>query len=85
VVVSGEEGVVKPEPEIYRRCLERNGLAAGDCVFIDDNADNVAVARRMGIDGILFTEPRSLATKLRARGLPVRPRTGPQDGAGASG
>jgi len=71
VVVSGEEGVVKPDPEIYRRCLERNGLAAGDCVFIDDSADNVAAARRMGIDGVQFTDPPSLRAALRARGIPV--------------
>jgi len=71
VTVSSEEGVIKPDPEIYRRCLGRNGLAAGDCIFIDDSADNVAAARNLGIDGILFTGPEALRGELHSRGLKV--------------
>ncbi len=69
VVVSSEEGVIKPDPEIYRRCLDRNGLLAAECVFIDDSADNIAAAGALGIDGILFTDPPALAAALRARRL----------------
>jgi 2-haloacid dehalogenase len=70
VVVSGHERLVKPDPAIYRLCLERNGLAATDCVFVDDSPANVATAAALGIDAICFTGPEALAAELARRGLP---------------
>lgn len=55
-VVSGEEGVVKPDPEIYRIMLdvlahETGGVTRpGDVIFFDDRQDNVEAARALGID-----------------------------------
>jgi 2-haloacid dehalogenase len=72
VVVSGHERMVKPDPAIYRLCLDRNGLRAAECVFVDDNAANVEGARAVGIDAIRFTGPEALAGELERRGLPVR-------------
>lgn len=69
VLVSGQEGLLKPNASIYRRLLERHGLAAGDCLFIDDSPANVEGARAVGIDAILFTDAEALATALRQRGL----------------
>ena len=69
VVVSGHEGMLKPEPGIYRRCLDRNGLEAGRSVFIDDSAANVAGAAALGIDALHFTSASALAAALAARGL----------------
>jgi len=37
IVVSGEEGVIKPDPRIFRILLERCRIAPGEAVFIDDN------------------------------------------------
>lgn len=54
LVVSGREKVIKPDPRIYRILLDRYGLKADECVFIDDNADNVAGAEAVGIRGIRF-------------------------------
>ncbi len=71
VVVSGEERLVKPDPAIYRLCLERNGLAPRDCIFIDDSPHNVAAADALGIDGIVFTDPESLRRDLSERGFPL--------------
>lgn len=71
VVVSGDEKLIKPDPAIYRCLLDRNGLAAGDCIFIDDSPVNIDAANAMGIDGILFTGPDALGRALRERGLPV--------------
>jgi 2-haloacid dehalogenase len=71
VVVSGDERLVKPDPAIYRLCLTRNGLAAGDCVFVDDSAANVEAAAALGIDAIRFTGPEALAAALEERGLPT--------------
>jgi len=69
VVVSAHEGLIKPDPAIYRLCLERNGLAAGDCIFIDDSPHNIAAANEVGIDGIVFTDPETLRNDLSKRGF----------------
>ena len=63
-VVSGYEGVVKPSPEIYRLLLDRFGLSASECAFIDDNPVNVAAAEALGIRGILFKDAASLRSLL---------------------
>lgn len=54
IVVSGDEKVAKPDPKIYRILLERYGLVPGECVFLDDNADNVKAAEALGINAIRF-------------------------------
>ncbi len=71
VVVSAEEGLVKPDPAIFERFLERNGLEAGACVFIDDSPRNIEGARGVGMDAIHFTDPEVLRRELAKRGLPV--------------
>ena len=53
-VVSCEEHVVKPEPEIYRRLIERYGLNAKETLFIDDRKENVEAAIAMGWQGFHF-------------------------------
>ncbi len=69
IVVSGDERILKPEAAIFRICLDRNGLAAQDCLFIDDVAHNVEGARSVGIDALLFTSPAQLESDLAARGF----------------
>jgi 2-haloacid dehalogenase len=69
IVVSGDEKLMKPDAAIYRLCLDRNGLAAGNCIFIDDQPKNVAAAAALGIDAIHFQTPAQLEHDLTARGL----------------
>ena len=64
IVISGYEGVTKPGPEIYNLFLKRYSLRASDCVFIDDNAANVAGAEAVGIRGIRFTSVEALRAAL---------------------
>ena len=64
IVVSGVEKVIKPHPELYRILLDRYGLEAGECVFIDDNAANVSGAEAVGIRGIRFEGEKLLREKL---------------------
>ncbi len=71
VIVSGRERIVKPSPAIFRLFLDRFGLAASDCVFIDDNVANVAAAQEAGMTGLRFEAPDKLAGDLRALGLPL--------------
>lgn len=54
IVVSGVEKVVKPDRKIYEILLERYSLRPGECVFIDDNQDNVDMAKVLGINAIRF-------------------------------
>jgi putative hydrolase of the HAD superfamily len=54
IVVSAEEGMVKPDPRIYRLALERLGVAPGEAVFVDDMEENIAGAQAVGMHGIRF-------------------------------
>lgn len=65
VVVSGRERVAKPDRRIFQILFERNGLAANDCVFIDDIRANVEAARATGMVGLHFTTPERLDEDLR--------------------
>ena len=69
IVVSGEEKCIKPQPQIYQILLSRYGLQAPNCIFIDDNLDNIKGAQTLGFDTILFTSPENLRAELRQRGV----------------
>ena len=58
VVSSAEEGVAKPEAEIYRRAAERIGLSPEACVFVDDAEANVRAAEAVGMRGIVYRVDR---------------------------
>ena len=63
-VVSGDVKLVKPDPAIFRLALDRFGIRADETTFIDDNPDNVEAAKRLGMDGIVFTNAASLRAEL---------------------
>ena len=69
IVVSGQEKLVKPDPQIYARLLERYNLRAPNCLFIDDNQANISKAADLGFETVLFTSPDDLRRILTARGL----------------
>jgi putative hydrolase of the HAD superfamily len=58
--VSGELGLLKPQPEIYRHVLDDLGISAAEAVFIDNNEANVRGAQALGITGHLFTDVTAL-------------------------
>lgn len=68
-VLSFRVGRMKPDPEIYREALRRVGAAAERSVFIDDLAENVDAAAKLGLTGILYTSPEALEGDLRKIGL----------------
>jgi epoxide hydrolase-like predicted phosphatase len=73
IVISGEVGLHKPGPEIFELALTEIGLAAADCVFIDDLRENIAGAEAVGITGILHRGPDSTLPELeRLLGLVLR-------------
>lgn len=67
--VSAEFGVRKPDPLVYRRCLERLGVAPEAALFVDDNEANVAGARAAGLHGHFYVSPGQFAAELRAHGI----------------
>jgi 2-haloacid dehalogenase len=71
VVVSAHERLIKPDPAIYQVLLERYGLVAGDCIFIDDSARNIESAQAIGMQGVHFVEPIDLRAQLRAAGVDI--------------
>ncbi|MBP5538733.1 MAG: HAD family phosphatase [Bacteroidales bacterium] len=60
MVISGQEGVKKPDPAIFKILLDRFGLKAEECVFIDDSDRNVDAARSLGFTAIRFTDRPAL-------------------------
>ena len=72
IVVSGREGVLKPDLAIYELLCRRHGLEAADCLFIDDSAANVAAARAAGMRAHHFSRPEGLRADLRAAGLALK-------------
>lgn len=71
VIVSGDERLLKPDPEIYHLLLRRYDLSAPDCLFIDDSKANVEAARDVGMQAIQYAEPMDLTAELRRCGFPV--------------
>lgn len=69
IVVSGQVGMLKPEPGIYELLMNRNGLRASDCLFIDDSVDNVKGAADLGMKAIQFTGADDLSDRLERLGL----------------
>ncbi len=71
VVVSGTEGVAKPDPAIFAVLARRAGRDLTGLVFVDDRPQNVAAAVALGMTGLVFTDADTLRADLRGLGLPV--------------
>lgn len=71
IVGSASEGVMKPDPLIYERTLERLGCRAEETIFIDDAPANVAGARALGMNVILLNPAMDLAAELAAFGVTI--------------
>jgi 2-haloacid dehalogenase len=69
VVISGDVGLTKPDPGIFRHLLERNRLDPKRTLFVDDTPANIEAATALGLPSIRFEGGESLRAELRARGL----------------
>jgi epoxide hydrolase-like predicted phosphatase len=69
VVGSAYEGVMKPDPLIYRRALARLGRTPDEAVFIDDSPRNISGAMAVGMRAILFTQALNLVEELATLGV----------------
>ena len=69
ILVSGEVGVIKPDPRIFEVLIERFAINPENAVYIDDVEANVAAAQSFGIHAIQFTTPARLRRELTRLGL----------------
>jgi 2-haloacid dehalogenase len=69
VVVSGAEGVAKPDPEIFHILARRLGHPIEGVLYVDDSIRNVDAARTAGMDAVHFTDAAHLLTELQERAL----------------
>lgn len=68
-IISYTEQLIKPDPAIYRLLLDRYGLKAEECVFLDDTAGNVKAAKDIGMNGIVFENREQALTELKKLGV----------------
>jgi len=66
IVISGEVGLRKPEPEIYRLTARRLGVQPAECVFVDDLPPNVRGAVAVGMVGVHHVDTETTRTELEA-------------------
>ena len=71
VIISGVEGLAKPEPAIFDIALRRTRFAPERTVFIDDNLPNIDGARAAGLETIHFESPSQCRAELRALGVRI--------------
>ena len=64
-IISSEEKVIKPEPEIYQRLFDKFNLKPEECIFADDRAENIEGGSRLGMDGIVFKDAKQYERELR--------------------
>jgi putative hydrolase of the HAD superfamily len=64
VIISSEVGVMKPDPKIYRLAATSVGVKPGEALFIDDFIENVEGARRVGMQGLHYSDPTSAQQQL---------------------
>ena len=70
-ILSHRDKLIKPDPAIYALLLERFGLRAEECVFLDDTPVNIEAGRKLGIQGIVFQTREQAVRELREMGLEV--------------
>jgi HAD superfamily hydrolase (TIGR01509 family) len=68
-VISGREGVAKPDRRIFEILVERVGRPPRDLLFVDDSLKNVEAARAFGLEALHYAPGLDLAREFAARGL----------------
>jgi putative hydrolase of the HAD superfamily len=64
VIISGEVGIRKPDPAIYRLAADKIGRPPGECIFVDDVEVNLIPARALGMETILHADRESTLAQL---------------------
>jgi putative hydrolase of the HAD superfamily len=72
-VLSYEVGCLKPDAGFYEACARAAGVPAASCVFIDDLAENVAGARKAGLESVQYLDDVGLIASLQSLGVEISP------------
>ena len=64
-VISSEEKVIKPEPEIYQRLFAKFNIQPNECIFTDDKEENIIGSELLGMKGIVFKNAKQYEEELR--------------------
>ncbi|KAM9622227.1 acyl-CoA dehydrogenase family member 10 isoform 2-T2 [Trichechus inunguis] len=64
IVESCREGICKPDPRIYKLCLERLGVQPSESIFLDDLGRNLKVAASLGIHTVKVNDPETAVKEL---------------------
>jgi putative hydrolase of the HAD superfamily len=67
LIYSCDYGSIKPELAIYRNCLELLKVAPQDILYLDDRAENVEAAARLGMNSVLFDTVERTASRVESR------------------
>lgn len=71
-IFSNQVGLLKPDPQIYQLALERLSVRPQNAFFVDDKAEFVEGAAKVGIkNGIVFQDPKSLKKQLKGLGVKI--------------
>ena len=66
VVISGEVGLRKPDPEIFKLTVDKLGLEAAACVFVDDHPGHLKAAQEAGMTTVLHKSPAQSIPEVEA-------------------
>lgn len=71
IIVSAKEKLVKPDPAIFKKLIERYSVDPQSSIFVDDLLDNVQTANSLGFSYVHFKSPEDLKDKLEGFGVTV--------------
>ena len=66
LVLSGNEGVSKPDVRIFEIACERLGENPENCVFVDDSPENILAAEKLGMRGIVYVDFEGFESQIKA-------------------
>jgi FMN phosphatase YigB (HAD superfamily) len=75
LILSYDEGINKPNPDIYFLAAERLGVNVSECLFVDDSEGNVRGAENVGMNAILYRGREDFVKKLRDFGIKIPENT----------
>lgn len=64
VIISGEVGLLKPDPQIFKLALDRLGVPPAEALFIDDHQEYIVGAQEVGLHTLLYTNFKDFKNKL---------------------
>ena len=66
VVMSSVEGIIKPDPRIFKIMTDRLGVQLYECIFVDDRENNTKAAKALGMKAILYKELPQLKSDIKS-------------------